>query len=525
MFQSYIFIITAIGTLFISSNYFIDAWTIPKWLLMISGLCLGGFIWSFMNIIGNSKYKSYDKFIIWSIILAIFVQSVYGILQYTHFLSSTNSFRVTGSFDNPAGFAASICAAFPFCLWGYVNSPKRQIRILLIIAITFVITAIILSGSRAGIISLFIVIGVWYWRRIPLRTHVKWLIAISLFIIFIITLYYLKKDSADGRLLIWRCAIPMILEHPLIGYGTGGFEAHYMNYQANFLHLHSDASYSQLADNVQYPFCEYLNIVINYGFIGLFIACTLIFVLTHTYRKRPSKDKKIALLCWISIAVFAIFSYPLMYPFVWMMLLFSAYIILKESIKKRVAYITTDVKKIANIIAICIFIYTNYQIHQRIQAECEWKKAVNLSLLGKNDESFALYQKAQHKMKADRYFIYNYSAELYSAERYKESLTVALQCRKLWANYDLELLLGRLYEQLKQYKKAEQHYKLASFMCPNRFIPLYQMVLLLNKEHRIKESKDLALLIIKKDVKIPSQTIQQIKKEMSDFILNSKHIN
>lgn len=44
-----------------------------------------------------------------------------------------------------------------------------------------------------------------------------------------------KKDSADGRLLIWRCAMPMLQQNWLTGYGTGGFEAHYMDYQADYL--------------------------------------------------------------------------------------------------------------------------------------------------------------------------------------------------------------------------------------------------------------------------------------------------
>ena len=48
-------------------------------------------------------------------------------------------------------------------------------------------------------------------------------------------------------------------------------EAHYMDYQADYFEKHPADSYSILADNVQYPFCEYLRIIIDYGIIGILL--------------------------------------------------------------------------------------------------------------------------------------------------------------------------------------------------------------------------------------------------------------
>ena len=44
----------------------------------------------------------------------------------------------------------------------------------------------------------------------------------------------MKKDSADGRLLVWICSMNMIKDNLLLGWGIGGFEAHYMDYQASY---------------------------------------------------------------------------------------------------------------------------------------------------------------------------------------------------------------------------------------------------------------------------------------------------
>jgi hypothetical protein len=38
-------------------------------------------------------------------------------------------------------------------------------------------------------------------------------------------LYFLKKDSADGCLLIWCCSLEMIQDKPLSGHGSGGWRS------------------------------------------------------------------------------------------------------------------------------------------------------------------------------------------------------------------------------------------------------------------------------------------------------------
>ena len=60
-------------------------------------------------------------------------------------------------------------------------------------------------------------------------------------------------------------------------------------------------------------------------------------------------------------------------------------------------------------------------------------------------------------------------------KQYEESLTVALQCRKYWADYDLELMIGENYQELDKYELAERYYDNASMMCPSRFLPLYKL--------------------------------------------------
>ncbi len=74
------------------------------------------------------------------------------------------------------------------------------------------------------------------------------LILLSYLVVWVL-LY--EKDSADGRLLIWQCSINMAKEAPWIGHGIDSFEAHYMDYQADYFKKHGQSRYAMLADNVK----------------------------------------------------------------------------------------------------------------------------------------------------------------------------------------------------------------------------------------------------------------------------------
>lgn len=106
-------------------------------------------------------------------------------------------------------------------------------------------------------------------------------------------LLLVEKDSADGRLLIWRCGLEMVKDAPWTGHGVGSFEAKYMDYQADYFKEYgSQNRYAMLADNVKQPFNEYLGVLINFGIVGLALLlgivghlCIVIGKILHRKRK------------------------------------------------------------------------------------------------------------------------------------------------------------------------------------------------------------------------------------------------
>lgn len=507
-----IILVTCIGALFTNSYRFVDSLIMPKWFVAIGGILLLLIYYIFCFLFSSNKAVSRRSLIpcvIDVLVITVSIQALYGILQYFNLLSPIAKFQVTGSYDNPAGFAASLVIAFPFFLLASVRA-KKNIRWGIICLSVIIAFAVFLSESRTGILSLVIILLCWglhYWK---FSFKLKWVLVLMVLVGLIGGLYQVKKDSADGRLLIWTCALEMIKDNWLTGYGTGGFEAHYMDYQADYFKQHPNSSYAQLADDVQYPFNEYLKFLINYGLIGFLFILIFIFVLIYCYYRKPSLDKRIAVLSLISMSILSFFSYPTLYPFVWLIILFDIFILLKGFVKTSYPYMIY-------IFALFLCTVCLYQLYQRIEAELKWKQFAYRS----DEYSLSIYQELEDALGNNRYFLYNYAVMLYNCNQKELCLQKALLCRKLWINYDLELLLGDIYREKRDYKQAEEYYMNASCMCPCRFLPLYQLYELYKETKNGAKVFLTAKKIMEKPAKINSMLVKRIKykvkKELKPF--------
>lgn len=126
------------------------------------------------------------------------------------------------------------------------------------------------------VLALVAIMALSLFHFLPKRRKAILRVAVVSLLILLPSLYILKKDSADGRLLIWRCGVDMVLDKPLFGHGTEAFRAHYMDYQADFFKQHPNSHFAVLADNVQQPFNEYLGLAIHHGLAGLFLLFVMI---------------------------------------------------------------------------------------------------------------------------------------------------------------------------------------------------------------------------------------------------------
>lgn len=502
------------GTLFAVSASFVDTLMVPKWHAFFCGASAIILTLAFSSFRPKWSNICSEELGLLFLILITFclAQAIYGVLQFAHILAPYGSHhRITGSFENPAGFAACLCTGIPFAFY-FLQARRTFVRYYAVVAITVIAVSVALSFSRTGILNLAVMASIALFVRARVRHKAK--IGIGLIVLLVVissVLYFVKKDSADGRLLIWRCSIEMIKDKPMLGHGPGGFTANYMNYQAEYFKQHPDSKYAMLAGNVHHPFNEYILLLINYGLVGFVLFLALLYWIWTVYRKRYKDDLAVRVAGWslCSILLFSFFSYPFSYPFVWVVGLMSLAVIIKgKLISNRI------VGTLLIVTAAIASVLTSKDIYYQLR----WREVSLQAIDGHTVKVLPEYSQLLKTFGYNRYFLYNYAYELQNIKRYSESIDVANRCNGIWADYYLQLMIADNYYLLEQYDASEQHFKQAGAMCPVRFMPLYRLAKLYRETGQIEESKALARQILNKEVKIPSTTINAIKYEMRKYL-------
>lgn len=468
-------------------------------------------------------------------ILTVFcgiVMSLWGVAQCLGIADIYyNDIPSTGSFENPTGIAMFLSAIFPYSIFLLMQN-VGWVRICGALAGLLMIILIIMSHSRTGLLALLSVGGLYSCRYICMRKEryvlKKWGYwggGLSLIVLLFI-LYFWKKDSADGRMLIWLNSWRMLVDHGFLGAGSGAFSAQYMLYQAEYFRDYPDSIFRLLADNVKHPFNEYLRILVDYGIMGGGILLVWIIHLLKMFKNNWEDNFLLPVFgSLLTIGIAALFSYPLSYPSIMMLLGINVVIIFSRCwqfkiLKKQVhVYIFKSVM-------ILLLIPFSLLFSNWIWAEREWYKITHLSCARDIGEIHARYQLVYPRMKHDGLFLYNYGAELFRLDAFEESIKILQESEVYFNDINLQLLLADNYTNLCMYDKAEEHLLLATNMCPVRFVPLYRLfkIYILRKDKR--RALQLGKVILEKPIKVNSPVIQYIvqnvKREMD--ILTSKGV-
>jgi len=435
--------------------------------------------------------------------------SCYGILQHVGIAESFGAFTVKGNFDNTAGYAS----ALSICLASSLYFLREKTGVFSIGCFVLIAVGILLSGSRSAFVSALAVMFIFNFDVVRKNWAARTLILLSFFAALSIVLTLGGKDSAKGRILIWTCSIDMIKDSPFVGHGTDGFERSYMRYQADFFAKNPDSKYAYLADNVSKPFNEYISATVSFGFIGLLVVLGLHILIIRTYLTSTPKNRAL-LLCVVAIAVFGLFSYPISYPFSWLVIA----VVSLENIPKnrlKVRFPLTTLLKIT-VCASCF--YVAYAILTNMHYDRKWSALSNRAESSTDSTTARSYQDLFKHKKADRYFLYNYAAVLNKCGAYENSNAITTKLKRYWHNYDLQTLAGHNSLMLNKFEDAEESYLMAHHMCPSRFVPLYDVFEVYLKQNRQGDAKKIAERIRLKTVKVESSVTRAIKKKAQEYL-------
>ena len=134
-------------------------------------------------------------------------------------------------------------------------------------------------------------------------------------------LYRFKPDSANGRLFMYKLSTELIFEKPLFGHGYNSFEPVQHQKQINYFEDNkSDTRNGWLASEVTFAFNDYLQIVIEFGFLLLLLIVLLLWKLFSFKTGKDDETDTNSDLLFISrsalgsILFCMVFSYPFQNP-------------------------------------------------------------------------------------------------------------------------------------------------------------------------------------------------------------------
>ncbi|WP_300725757.1 O-antigen ligase family protein [uncultured Rikenella sp.] len=243
------------------------------------------------------------------------VQSGIAFAQCAGLVASRHSYYgLTGSFPNPGPLGGWLCVAMlaAVVLVEQFGREGRKIRMLLFgiggLAIGIVL---FLTDSRAAWVGFAVALfSMLFTRRFRYKKTVLRALT-AIFVLGFFALYRYKKESADGRLLIWRVSADVISQKPGIGHGIGTFPERYMFAQADYFARNPESRFVAVADQVSVPFNEWIGIVCEQGAVGGVLALLLVGAALCGRATESQRQGRVLL---VGLGVFSLFSYPLTFP-------------------------------------------------------------------------------------------------------------------------------------------------------------------------------------------------------------------
>lgn len=494
------------------------------------------------------KYKEYICVI--AISLICLYEGGLGYLQLVGKVVSNNYlFAVTGSFKNPGpygGFLAvciSLLAAY--CLKNK-DSYKKNIfsrMMFWMAAVVAILASIILPStqSRCAILALvcsllFMAYGVESIksRLNPILT--KYGIWILIWVLLIGTGAYLfKKQSADGRLFMDRICIKVICENGGRGVGVCHFGGAYADAQHDFFKKQIERSDKDdldwtaidehdrmTADCPDNAFNEYLFVGVEAGVLVMLVFIGVIVVGIILSLKNGT------IWCYglTAFAIFALFSYPLhvkQFQILFALLLAISITEGEEGKKNSLSFIILIVPIL---LLTVVLLKQKPQMNQHRKVESSWKTADRWYQKGCYEcvveECDTLYGYMKHNPQ----YLFAYGQSLNKIGEYEKSDSILKMGTEISSDPMFWNVMGNNSLAMGRYREAEERYKHAFYMVPNRLYPLNLLAKLYYAEGDTARFLDMADRVETFIPKVESTSTAQLREEIrllkTDILLKQK---
>ncbi len=492
----------------------------------------------------------YFRFIILLITICFCsMEIIWGLSQLLGLKDSNHDiYAITGSFLNPGPYGGflSVCASImlAFCV-GFKDAYNKTIiskvfiRIVLVVAL-LAIAILPSTQSRSALIAvgcglLMVAVGNAIIKAKMLSFLKKNWIWFSLIVsVIIVGTYLIKKPSADGRFFMDRICVKAICSNGWKGAGIGHFGSSYGEAQARYFKKQinqngqDDLDWSVIdeherltADCPDNAFNEYLFVGVEAGPVAMILfICLIITAIGASYKKGTIWCYGLA-----ALAVFALFSYPFhIKRFQWIFaLLLSACFFEPPSYYASIRF-SKESKRLfdwaAMIVSIIVLSGTIIMEWPKIEqykfAEKAWSK-VERWYQGEYydyvvEDSYALLP----YMKYDIHFLFAYGQSLNKIGEYENSTNILKMGTEISSDPMFWNVMGNNSLALGRYREAEECYKHAFYMVPNRLYPLYLLAKLYHEEGDSAKFLDMADKVDSLIPKVESKNTKRLRDEINE---------
>ena len=462
------------------------------------------------------------------------MEALHGLGQIAGIYPSNHSlFVLTGTFYNPGPYSGYLAAVLPIALHRMLVSNGKKDRLSVAqyyfsMCVLLLICCVLPAGmSRAAWFASLISCGYVVLRvyRVKVKSFVsKHRYAVSGVLIVGALLassaYFMKRDSADGRLLIWKITSQAIASSPCGEENGRTFSAIYGDAQERyFTNCEYSESEAWVAGTPDFAFNEYLQIAVEYGVWVSILLVTVLLVLSMIAGGR----KQLAGIdgCLVSLMVFACFSYPLHIPAIVSVWLLTLMVLCGEGLvmikRKRNAVAVLLPVVVAGLTA-SMDMYGIYS--ERPRAVREWMPVRVLYHSGAFNAAAEEYGKLYDKMSWNKDFCFEYGRALYKARSYGKAEEVLLKAMEVSGDPMILNMLGRNAQESGEYGKAEKYLLRSTRRLPERVYPHYLLVKLYAEPEyfdRIKLIRE-AECVLNAEPKVNSTAIREMRQEVKKIL-------
>jgi O-antigen ligase len=408
----------------------------------------------------TSGRKNMGKLIWFFLIVLGYVQLFFCALQLSGILSSFSPiFPVSGTFDNTSEWCIYLTCLLPVVVYAGIKaddttSMGKIVRALCLFYVFCWLVLVLTMGSRTALLSGIIGMCVFTGFQTGFFGYVKrklnsffrktFIVTVLLFIVggLVFLLAQYKKDSADGRLLIWKVAWSSIKEAPLQGQGFNAFQAKYGHEQAVYFQQHDgNEKEIMLADNMTIAMNDYVETAFNLGLIGLLLYAAFWLSLFKRIAGQVHNNVVTVTVLVIFLVCSGFYFLEKMLSVKVIALFFAAYSgsLCKTIVKVRVCPVL--LKSIAAILLIfsCV---AGYATVKKACYYADWGKANMLGRFGYMEEAKMKYGHIYPHMRHNGLFLYFYARNLYENEAYQQCLEYMKKAKSQMTGSNFYVLLG-----------------------------------------------------------------------------------